>query len=118
MSPILLSILILTPHLFHIMILATVITTQVAVIVTILAVAILIPAEEDVIPAAAAAATKFVSAKAPSDCYDLLIAITFFIRSSSRFVHPARNTCWLGFFKTLLILKIDRWWHIASAKAN
>lgn len=29
----------------------------------------------------------------PSDCYDLFIAITFFIKSSSLFVHPARNTC-------------------------
>lgn len=39
------------------------------------------------------AETKATTIQRLSDCYDLFMAITFFIRSSSRFVQPARNTC-------------------------
>lgn len=63
----------------------------VAIVPMILAAAVAVTAA--VVEVAAAAATKLATTEHLSDCYDLLIAITFFIRSSSLFVHPARNTC-------------------------
>jgi hypothetical protein len=107
MSQMLQSILIMTLLFRHTTTVVTVIVTTVAVMVTTVAAAMILEAVIAVMILEAATVAQILAVAAvlaaaetnppntptASDCYDLFIAITFFIKSSSLFVHPARNTC-------------------------